>query len=279
MTKHSRRAFLRYVGAGVAVIGTGGSTMSTSKPMPNIVIILADDLGYGDVGCYDPEHAKVPTPNIDRLASGGILFTDAHAGAALCTPSRYTLLTGRYSWRSSLEEHVVRTYGSPLINAERTTLPGLLHGEGYYTACIGKWHLGWNWPLRQPDGTVVYAPDEGFIQQREGAPAFDLPIKGGPTTRGFDEFFGVDLPNQPPYTFIQNDRMTVNPTDRKTIQDRVHWGPEGPMAPGWRFDNVQPTLVEKAEACIASCAARQAPFFLYMPLTRCPTSWNGIMPV
>jgi len=267
MERLNRRAFLGTLGAGCAALLAGGRTGSMETRKPNIVIIFADDLGYGDVACYDPEHCRVPTPHIDRLAEQGIRFTDAHATASLCTPSRYGLLTGRYSWRSSLAEHVVRRYGSPLIDEARLTLPGMLREQGYYTACVGKWHLGWDWPLRQPDGSVQYAPEGRFTMEREGEPAFDLPILGGPTTRGFDEFFGVDLPNQPPYTFVRNDRMTVNPTDRKTISDRIHWGPEGPMAPGWRFDEVQPTLVDKAEDCIARCAARGGPFFLYMPLT------------
>lgn len=267
MDVHSRRTFLKCAAGAAAFAAMGGKGYAMNGKQPNIVVILADDLGYGDVGCYDPEHCRVPTPHIDQLASEGILFTDAHAGAALCTPSRYSLLTGRYSWRSSLEEHVVRPYGSPLIAEDRLTLPKMLKEHGYYTACIGKWHLGFNWPLRQEDGSVEYAPDDTFIQQRYGDLVFELPIKGGPTTRGFDEYFGVDLPNSPPYTFIENDRMTANPTDRKTINDRVHWGPEGPMEPGWRFDRVQPTLVDKAEDCIARCAEGDAPFFLYMPLT------------
>jgi arylsulfatase A len=234
---------------------------------PNIVIILADDLGYGDVQCMDPQHAKVPTPSVDRLAREGMLFTDAHAGAALCSPSRYSLLTGRYCWRSPLREHVVRLYGSPLIAATRLTLPGMLKQHGYHTACIGKWHLGWNWPLRQPDGSIIRVPEHGFIIERKGEPVFELPIADGPATRGFDEYFGVDVPNFPPYTFIKDDRMVAAPTDRKTVNDLAHSGPPGPMAPGWQFDRILPTLVEQAEEYIARQAKNRAPFFLYLPLT------------
>lgn len=231
---------------------------------PNIVIVLADDLGYGDIRCYDPNNAKVPTPYIDQLAEQGVRFTDAHAGASLCTPSRYALLTGRFSWRTPLREHVLRPYGSPLIAADRLTLPGMLQKQGYHTACFGKWHLGWDWPLRQEDGTISVAPKNDFIKQREGEPVFEEPIGQGPTTRGFDYYFGVDVPNHPPYTFIQNDRMVVAPISRKSTKNGKA---SKPMAPGWKMDRILPTIVEKTEQFIAQRAQEKKPFFLYMPLT------------
>lgn len=234
---------------------------------PNVIVVLADDLGYGDVRCYDPEHARVSTPNIDRLAEQGMRFTDAHASASLCSPSRYGLLTGRFSWRSPLQTHVVRVYGSPLIAADRLTLPEMLQKQGYQTACFGKWHLGWDWPLRQEDGSIVRATPGVFLQSRTGEPVFEEPIGQGPTTRGFDYYFGVDFPNAPPYTFLENDRMVAAPTARKTVNDRIHWGPSGPMALGWQFDRILPTIVEKTEAYIAERVRDKKPFFIYMPLT------------
>ncbi len=247
-----------------------GVVQSASRDeSPNIIIVLADDLGYGDVHCYDPDHCCVATPNIDRLAQQGLMFTDAHASASICSPSRYSVLTGRYPWRSKLQEHVLHVHGTPIIERDRLTLAKLLQQQGYRTACIGKWHLGWNWPLAKEDGTFEYAPDGEFHQQRgpEREIAFDLPILDGPTTRGFDEYFGVDVPNHPPYTFIRNDRMTVSPTERKTRHSRIEWGLEGPMAPGWRFDRILPTLVEQSQDFIARCAASKQPFFLYLSLT------------
>ena len=140
---------------------------------PNIVYILADDLGYGDLGCYN-KNSKIPTPNLDRLAKQGMRFTDAHAPSSVCSPTRYSLLTGRYAWRSRLQRGVLIPYDPPLIDANRLTVPGLLKQQGYATACIGKWHLGWSWPKPGPDG------------KRD----FTQAALNGPTARGFDSYFG-----------------------------------------------------------------------------------------
>ena len=114
---------------------------------PNVVVILADDLGYGDVQCYNPQRGKIPTPNIDRLAAQGMRFTDGHSSSGVCSPSRYTLLTGRYHWRTRLQAGIVGVFGTPLIAQDRLTVAGLLKQHGYRTACVGKWHLGWDWPI------------------------------------------------------------------------------------------------------------------------------------
>lgn len=221
------------------------------SPMPNVVIILADDFGYGDAACYDPKFSKIPTPNIDRLAREGMSFTDAHSSSSCCTPTRYGLLTGRYNWRSRLQSAVLAPYAVPLIAPDRLTIAGLLKQQGYHTGCIGKWHLGWQWP------------------KRDGKEVFDQPITEGPTTRGFDYYFGTDVPNYPPYTFIENDRVTVLPTEQfSAAEDKslvIHR--DGPMAPGWKFENTLPTLAEKAVDYIGQRAKTQQPFFLYLPLT------------
>ncbi|MFN9913819.1 MAG: sulfatase-like hydrolase/transferase, partial [Pirellulaceae bacterium] len=113
---------------------------------PNILIVLADDQGYGDVSANNPE-SKIATPNIDRLAKEGIRFTDAHTSSGVCTPTRYSLLTGRYHWRTRLQSGVLGGFSRPLIDKDRLTLAGMLSQQGYHTACFGKWHLGMNWPL------------------------------------------------------------------------------------------------------------------------------------
>ena len=114
---------------------------------PNVVIILADDLGYGDLGCFNKD-SKIPTPHLDGLAKEGMRFTDAHSPSAVCSPTRYGLLTGRYPFRSVLKKGVVLPWGTPIIEEGRLTLPQMLKNLGYRTACIGKWHLGWNWATK-----------------------------------------------------------------------------------------------------------------------------------
>ena len=130
------------------VIASTEAVQRDTRPQtPNIVIILADDLGYGDPGCYN-DQSKIPTPHIDRLASEGLRFTDAHTPSSVCTPTRYGLLTGRYCWRTKLKRSVLWPWDPPLIAADRLTLPKMLKQHGYHTACVGKWHLGWDWPLK-----------------------------------------------------------------------------------------------------------------------------------
>jgi arylsulfatase A len=213
---------------------------------PNIVFILADDLGCGDLSCYNVA-SKINTANVDRLARDGVRFTDAHSASAVCSPTRYGLLTGRYAWRTGLKRGVLRPYDPPLIEAGRLTLPGMLQLHGYYTACIGKWHLGWNWP------------------RMEDRIEFRFAIDGGPTACGFDYYFGVDVPNYPPYCFIENHRMLGQPTARKTTSDLD--GAPGAMLPGWKFDEVLGKLTGKAVEHIGLRAQSKQPFFLYFPLT------------
>jgi arylsulfatase A len=228
-----------------------GATSRSATPRdsgrPNIVYLLADDLGYGDIQCLNLEHGKIATPHVDRLASQGMVFTDAHSGSSVCSPTRYGILTGRYAWRTRLQSGVLWPYNPPLIASGRLTVPALLAQHGYHTACIGKWHLGWSWPKEA--GQVV----------------FDRPIADGPTARGFHDYFGVDLPNFPPYCFIDKDRTVGMPTAQKTTKDLD--GEPGPMLPDWRFDEILPKLTEKAVEYIGRRAADPKPFFLYFSLT------------
>ncbi len=207
---------------------------------PNIIYILCDDLGYGDVKCLGGERSKIATPNIDRLASGGIIFTEAHSGSSVCTPTRYGILTGRYSWRTRLQTGVLMGYSAPLIDKDRLTVPALLKQHGYATACIGKWHLGMDLSEKNPMA----------------------PVGEGPTTRGFDSYFGVSASlDMPPFAFINNDRFTEAPTAIK------HWVRKGPAAPGFDAADVLPTLALKAVEYITTRSRQPAPFFLYLPLT------------
>src|SRR5688572_30429685 len=237
----SRRAFLQSLGA-AALLSAQART-----DRPNIVYVLCDDLGWGDLRCYNRD-SLIPTPHADRLASQGIRFTDMHSPSSVCTPTRYGILTGRYCWRTRLKSGVLGPYATPLIDADRLTVPGLLKQHGYHTGCVGKWHLGWSWPRKDNDV------------------AFDKPIADGPTARGFDYYFGTDVPNYPPYCFIENDRTVGQPTVPDAGTAELFNRP-GPMLPGWKLVNILPELTRRAVRQVEAGAKSGKPFFLYFPLT------------
>ena len=232
---------------------------------PNIIYILADDMGYGDMGCNNPD-SKIPTPNLDRLAAQGMRFTDAHAPSSVCTPSRYALLTGRYCWRTPLKNSVLWPFDPPLIEPDRLTVAGLLRQQGYRTACIGKWHLGWEWATRDGEpankGTEIGVRDAEQRQALEQDIDYSKPMRGGPIDCGFDEYFGVDVPNFPPYTWFEQDRLTDEPTEEKP-EDM--FGAPGRMKPGWKLEEMIPEFVRRVVKYIESSGPD--PFFLYFPLT------------
>jgi arylsulfatase A-like enzyme len=140
--KIMRQLLLLLISAVASFAATRAVQAESAPKPPNIVYILCDDLGYGDVHALNPERGKIATPNIDRLASQGMIFTDAHAGSSVCTPSGYGILTGRYCWRTKLQSSVLSGSDLPLIAPDRLTVASLLKQHGYATACIGKWHLG-----------------------------------------------------------------------------------------------------------------------------------------
>jgi len=228
----------------------------------NIVYILADDMGYGDVSCLNPE-SRIRTTHLDRMAAEGMVFRDAHATSAVCTPSRYGILTGRYNWRSWLKDGVLWGYSNPLIEAGRMTAASLLREHGWRTACIGKWHLGWTW-ARCGEG--------------EADVAFSQPIADGPLAHGFDEFFGISASlDMPPYVYIEHDCATAIP-DRTVDEHDPHakgfWR-AGPIAPDFTHAEVLPTLTARAVDFIERQTAEQQPFFLYFPL---PAPHTPILP-
>jgi len=238
-----------------AVLLLGAGLAQAADKRPNIVLILADDLGYGDVTAYNPQ-SKIPTPNLDRLAASGVRFTDAHAPSSVCTPTRYAILTGRLAWRSPLKGGVLPPWGAPLIDAQRQTLPGFLKQNGYQTAAIGKWHLGWTWPTR--DGLPpASGPD------RLSNVDFTKPVTNGPTARGFDYFFGVDLPNFPPYVYIENERTVGIPSE----PSGEPFNRPGPVLPGWDWTDILPELTRRTVSYIGKAAKETQPYFLYVPLT------------
>ena len=279
------------VALGFAALRATTACAATTEMPPNVVVIYADDLGYGDVSCYNPDRGKIPTPNIDRLAAQGMRFTDAHSSSGVCSPSRYTLLCGRYHWRTRLQSGIVNLWEEPLIAEDRLTVAALAQQQGYRTACVGKWHLGWDWPIgagqkdlfrakrdRQND---LPATDAHRAAWRE---TFSQPIAGGPTTRGFDSYFGTDVPNWPPFCFIENNRTRGVPSEflpARLFRNNLA-SQQGPALAGWSLEPILPALGERAAAVIGESARRSEPLFLYLPLTAPHTPlavnrpWKGV---
>ena len=227
------------------------------KKHPNIIFIMADDLGYGDLSCLNSK-GKIKTPNLDKMATEGVVFYDAHSSSAVSTPTRYGVLTGRYNWRSTLKKGVLSWYDTPLITSERTTMASMLRSRGYNTACIGKWHLGMNFPTK--DGHKPIDKPEAYNLD------FTQKITGGPCDLGFDYFFGVDAPNYPPYCFIEN-RHTVGLPDTYYPASKKMDSRAGRGLSDWRMEDILPELEKRAVPYIDRSAKSGKPFFIYLPLT------------
>ena len=233
--------------------------MTSARRPPNIVLILADDLGYGDVSCQNPDDGdspKVPTPHFDRVAREGMRFSDAHSGSAVCTPTRYGLLTGRYAWRTRLQRGVLWGYDRPLIDDRRLTLPELLKQHGYATAGVGKWHLGLGWQLK----SGAASPEDVD---------FAAPLTDGPMQLGFDSYFGIPASlDMDPYVYLRDDRVETQPTERIAASSRPAYYRAGPISPGFTMEGVMPRLTSEAVGFIHDRQARpDEPFFLYFPTT------------
>jgi arylsulfatase A len=245
----------RVVAPMLFAIGWGAAASpAATAARPNIIIILADDLGIGDVACYNP-HSAWHTPNLDRLASQGMMFTDAHTGSALCTPSRYALLTGRYAWRGRLKHGVVSGYERELIETDRLTLPLMLRAQGYTTAMFGKWHLGLDWARTGEEPEDV---------------DFARPFGGGPLAHGFDRFRGIAASlDMPPYVWLDQDRVATVPTDRVGDSDPPKLWRAGPISTDFKMADVEPALIDDASRYLGERAAARdgRPFFLYLALT------------
>ncbi len=238
------------------------------KKDPNIVIILADDLGYGDPQVYNSE-SKIPTPNINRLASEGMRFTDAHSPSSVCTPTRYGILTGQYAWRTELKRSVLWMWDKPLIPKDKMTFPKMLKTKNYTTACIGKWHLGWRWPSNEGSGYMndtIPIGDYGFKGRNDLWKKIDFKkdLGGGPLEAGFDYYFGDDVPNFAPYTFFENNKLVSIPN---LIKPNDMYGGPGPMSEGWDLTHVMPEITKRAVKYIREKSKEDKPFFLYFTLT------------
>ena len=272
----------------VLLLAAESTLQAAETQKPNILILYADDLGYGDVQCNNPERGKIPTPNIDKLASQGMRFTDGHSSSGVCSPSRYTLLTGRYHWRTRLQNGIVGVFGEPLIAPDRMTIGTLAKQQGYRTACIGKWHLGWDWPVTKEQRPLL-APAREFAEgaskaEKRAAAAravatdeqiavwrevFSKPIGGGPSTRGFDLYFGTDIPNWPPFCFIENDRTVGIPTEflPRPLMGNNQASNQGPALKDWKLEGILPALGDRTIQFIDESVQKTEPFLIYMPLT------------
>ncbi|HCC69917.1 MAG TPA: arylsulfatase [Bacteroidales bacterium] len=226
---------------------------------PNLVYILADDLGYGDISSCNPD-SKIITPNIDMIASEGMMFTDAHSGSAVCTPTRYGILTGRYSWRTRLKQGVTWSWDRPLIDSSRLTIASMLKEKGYSTACIGKWHLGLGW----------------LMDEEKGKADFSQALTAGPNDHGFDYSFIIPASlDIPPYVYIENHHITSQPDRITSDTSKFGWWREGDTGADFVHEKVLPYLTDKAVEWINSQAKKDKPFFLYFPL---PAPHTPILP-
>ncbi len=244
---------------------------SEKESKPNIIIVLADDLGYGDVGAFNPE-SMIKTPYIDQLAAEGMKFTDAHTTSAVCTPTRYALLTGRYNWRTKLKEGVLTGKSKALISPDRTTLGSMLQKQGYHTAMIGKWHLGMDWGLKEGE---TFEPG-GWNPEDYDQLDFTKAIENAPGTRGFD--YSLALPASldiAPYVYIENNEITSVPTKTTIDEGEYSWWRKGPTSDDFIHEQCTPLFFEKSMQYITEQSKTDNPFFLYLPL---PSPHTPILP-
>ena len=243
----------------LALIGTLATTQAAK---PNIVYILADDMGIGDVMTLS-KRCKIATPNLDKLAAEGMVFTDAHSSSSVCTPTRYAILTGRYNWRSRLKTGVCWGWSQRLIEDGRMTVGNFLQSNGYKTAAIGKWHLGMNWTLK--GGGIA---DDGLKYDRNYKDAYNVDytkkVTQGPNSVGFDYFFGISASlDMPPYVYIRNDQPLVT----KIVTKAFHR--PGPADVDFEDVDVLPDITKETVKFIwdnAGNAKKGKPFFVYFPL-------------
>ena len=238
------------------------SSEKKQNDLPNIVYILADDMGYGDVSAIN-ENAAWKTINMDKLATAGMVFTDAHSGSAVCTPTRYGVLTGRYSWRSRLKSGVLWSWDDALIEKDRMTVGSFLQNYGYHTACVGKWHLGLGWQYSDENSDSV---------------DFSKPVLNGPVTRGFDYFYGITASlDIPPYVYIENNRSTTVPAEFTENKTKYGWWRKGLTGSDFDHEQVLPHLTEKVVSFIGRHIDERGekPFFLYFAL---PAPHTPILP-
>ena len=239
------------------MLGITVSMSSADSKAPNVIILYADDMGVADVS-YGDTKAKIQTPNIDRLASEGMAFSDGHSSSGVCTPSRFAMLTGQHHWRRF--HGIVNAFGSSVFEKDEYTIARMFKKQGYKTACFGKWHLGWDWSAIRKDG--VAKSDIALATSYDWTKSFP----GGPIDQGFDHYFGDGTINFPPYCWIEDDKFVTIPT-KKVIKSKPLAGGggfrPGPMAKGWSPYDILPTMTKKTVDWIEKQDGEK-PFFIYL---------------
>lgn len=236
--------------------GNHDSSVQKVSEKPNIVFIMTDDLGYGDISCYNPE-SKINTPNIDRLASQGMKFTDAHSPSAVCTPTRYSLLTGRYAWRGSLKHGVIEGPHVPLLEDGRPTIASMLQDHGYVTGAFGKWHLGMTFQNEQGQSAKI---EDGKWQVDID---FSKDITNGPMHHGFDySSVTPGCPTDDYFNFWVENNVILGPVG---FSEERNWM----QSPDWQHEEVDTLITSNAMSFIRNHVNTNPdePFFAYVPLS------------
>lgn len=254
---------------GLITISFGEKRKPASQP--NIIYVLADDLGYGDLSILN-KNGKIKTPHIDRLGNSGIVFRDAHSSSSVCTPTRYGIMTGRYSWRSRLKESVLFGYSKALIPNTRTTVASMLKTEGYQTAFIGKWHLGWDWAIKDSSDLNEVDLNSKNLERVD----FSKAVKNGPADLGFDYSYGhAGSLDMAPYVYVENGMPTQIPVTATSNTNKYSWWREGPTANDFIHEETTPHFFRKSFEYIQEKSKEKKPFFLYLAL---PSPHTPILP-
>ena len=263
------------------VLSSFVNTETIEKPKakkPNIIYILADDLGIGDLSIYN-ENSKIQTPHLDQMGKEGMMFTDAHTSSAVCTPTRYGILTGRYNWRTPLKEFVTWGNSPSLIQKDRLTVAQMLKDKGYTTASIGKWHLGLNWTMKNNSPEFDHFSDTSNRLNFKDID-YSQPLKFGPNDMGFDYSYMISASlNMPPFVYIENNKATMIPTkitERSRKKYPFSSWIKGDVADDFKHEEVLPNVVNKSISFIKENANKEKPFFMYIPL---PSPHNPVLPI
>ena len=274
--KQKFSGFACLVGIAMVLVSCGSHKPSETRTdvKPNVIFILADDMGYGDIRALNPE-GKIETPHLDRLASEGMSFSDAHTNSAVCTPTRYGILTGRYCYRSRLKSSVLYGYSESLVEPGRTTLASLLKDQAYQTACIGKWHLGLGWQKKDPAKPLFVKRDNWEIDLITNCD-YEKAVSSGPNSIGFD--YSYILPgslDMAPYVYVEDHRVkeAVSGVLEAVDTERGVFYRQGEMAEGFDIHQTLDHFTDRAVDYITEASSTEQAFFLYFPLTAPHTPW------